>query len=136
MIGSLGPVVFEASTKRIRTFDDFKRSGSGRWATHDIALKKPKKQFLGPGTEQISFSVKLDVSLGVNPESELFILRFIRDNGIAVPLILNGKPISPGVQWVIESASESWTNVDSKGRLLTAQVELTLSEYVPPEVTA
>lgn len=135
MIGSLGPVVFETSSERIRTFTDFKRSGSARWGKHEIMLGKPVKEFLGPGDEQITFSVRLDVSLGVNPTDELFILRFIRDNGLAMPLILNGRPVSENL-WIIESLNENWKYVDNEGRLLAAEVELTISEYVPPpEVT-
>jgi hypothetical protein len=131
MIGTLGPVVFETSTERIRTFDDFKRSGSGRWATHEIMRRKPAREFLGPGAEQISLSMRLDASLGISPANELYILRFLRDNGVAVPFILNGEPVSENY-WVIESISENWRTVDNRGRLLVAQVEVSLSEYVTP----
>ncbi|GEA17734.1 phage tail protein [Moorella sp. E306M] len=132
MIGSLGPVVFETSSEKLRTFDNFKRSGSGRWARHEIMHQKPKREFLGPGDEQISFTVRFDVAFGVNPADEIFVLRFLRDQGIAVPLVLNGRPVSYESLWVIETINESWTKIDNRGRLLAAEVELTLSEYVPP----
>ncbi|NLT94874.1 MAG: phage tail protein [Clostridia bacterium] len=133
MIGSFGPVVFETSTKRIRTFDDFKRSGSARWATHELMGRKPLREFLGPGLEQISFTIRLDVSLGVNPAHELTVLRLMRDQGMAFPLILEGRPLIVGSSWVIESMNETWLRVDNRGRLLAVEVELTLSEY-PQEV--
>ena len=117
MIGSLGPVVFEASMNKVCTFDNLNRSGSSRWADHEIMRKKPVKEFLGPGAEQITLSIKLDVSFGVNPSNELFVLRFLRDQGIAVPLIMAGQPVSYASLWVIESLSEAWTNVDNKGNL-------------------
>lgn len=130
-------MVFETSSERIKTFSEFKRSGSGRWGKHEIMLQKPTKEFIGPGDEQISFTVRFDVTFGVNPADEIYVLRFIRDQGIAVPLILNGRPVSYESLWVIETINESWTKIDNRGRLLAAEVELTLSEYVPPppEVT-
>lgn len=138
MIGSLGSVVFETSSNKVRTFSDFKRSGSGRWEKHDIILKKPKREFLGPGEEQVTLNIKLDSALGLNPSKELYMLRFLRDNGYAVPFILDGKPVSLITfdnltnLWVIESVNESWKTVDNKGRLLCAEVQLTIAEYIPP----
>ena len=102
MIGTLGDVVFETSSEKIRTFDGMKRSGSARWATHDIMAHKPVLEFLGSGMEQISFSMRFDVSLGINPAAELETLRGLRDAGEASQLILNGKPIGEH-KWVIES---------------------------------
>lgn len=135
MIGTLGPVVFETSTTKLRTFSNFKRSGSGRWAVHEIMHQKPKREFLGPADEQITLSVKLSAAFGVNPSDELYVLRWMRDNGIAVPLVFDGRPVSENL-WVIESLAEAWTNVDNRGRLLTAEADLTLVEYVPAEVLA
>ncbi len=133
MIGTLGDVVFETSSEKIRTFDGMKRSGSARWATHDIMAHKPVLEFLGSGMEQISFSMRFDVSLGINPAAELETLRGLRDAGEASQLILNGKPIGEH-KWVIESLSENWERIDNLGRLLVATVDITLKEYVPPEV--
>jgi hypothetical protein len=133
MIGSFGPIVFETSTNRIRTFDNFQRSGSVRWATHELMGRKPVREFLGPGVEQISFTIRLDVALGINPANDLAVLRIMRDEGMDFPLILNGRPLTIGSTWVIESMNETWLHIDNRGRLLVAEVELTLSEY-PQEV--
>lgn len=131
MIGTLGAVVFEVSADKVQTFDDFKRSGSGRWDTHDLWGRKPALEFKGPGLEQIGFSIHLDFSLGINPGEQLNLLRKMRDRGMAVPFILNGKPLTEHL-WVVESVSEAWTQIDNKGSLLAADVELTLFEYVKP----
>lgn len=137
-IGTLGPVVFETSSKKIRTFQDLQRSGSARWEDHEIIGQKPKAEFLGPGKEQITFTIKIDAALGVNPTNELYMLRFIRDNGYAVPFILDGKPVSLVSfsnltnLWVIESLTETWKNVTNKGVLLAVDVQVTLFEYIPP----
>lgn len=70
-IGSLGPVVFVVAEGAIRTIDEFKRRSSSRWAQHDIIGKKPKKEFLGPGADSVSFSVHFSAALGLNPRKEL-----------------------------------------------------------------
>ena len=89
MIGTLGDVVFETSSEKIRTFDNMKRDGSARWTAHEVMSNKPVLEFIGPDIEQISFSMRLDVALGINPTAELETLREVRDKGEAVKLILD-----------------------------------------------
>lgn len=131
MIGSFGPVIFETSDRRLRTFDNFRRTGGSRWADHEICNGKPLKEFLGPGLEQINFNMRLDAALGINPAQELAVLRLFRDSGITMPFILNGQPVSQN-NWVIDNMEEAWSRIDNQGRLLMATVDLTLSEYVLP----
>lgn len=128
MIGSLGDVVFEVSTDKVRTFDDFSRSGSARWATHDIIGQKPLTEFSGPGQEEISFSMHLSAGLGINPSVELQKLRTMRDTGKVVPLIIGTAPISSSY-WGIENLDEKHSTYDNKGRLIVAQVDVKLREY-------
>lgn len=135
MIGSLGFIVFETSRERIRTFHDLKRSGNARWATHEIMGQKPVLEFLGPGAEQISLTMRFDITLGVKPADMLTTLRATRDVGLATPFILGGKPVSDNL-WVIESINESWQHIDNQGRLLVAEAEVVLLEYVNQEVEA
>lgn len=133
-IGSLGKVVFETSEKKIRTFFDLKRSASARIGTHDLIGKKPILEFVGPGLEQISMNVRLDVSLGLNPADELKVLREMRDKGEIAKFILNGEPVTENY-WLIEQISEDHRQIDNKGRLLIADLSITMKEYVkPPEV--
>ena len=47
-IGSLGNVVFEVSSEKVKTLRDMQRQGSARFATHEIIGKKPLREFLGP----------------------------------------------------------------------------------------
>lgn len=128
IIGTFGYVIFETSADKIVTFDGLKRQGSARYATHDILGKKPVLEFLGAGAESISFSMRLDVALGINPTEELDVLRFMRDEGEAAPLILNDQPIGETL-WVIDSLSEDWKVVSNMGHLLVAVVDVTLKEY-------
>jgi hypothetical protein len=128
VIGSFGDVIFEVSTRRVRTFDNFARGGSGRWAEHEIINQKPVPEFTGPGLEEISFSVRLDANMGVNPESELKKLREMRDTGKVADLIIGGEPISESM-WVLESLREQHKVFSGNGRIIIATAELSLKEY-------
>ncbi|WP_339251583.1 phage tail protein [Paenibacillus sp. FSL P2-0136] len=128
-IGSLGPVVFVVAEGAIRTIDEFKRRSSSRWAQHDIIGKKPKKEFLGPGADSVSFSVHFSAALGLNPRKELDRLTELDRAGKAMPLIIGRKNVGVGL-WVISSLSQDWNRLDSIGNVLDAQVTISLEEYV------
>ncbi|WP_248630929.1 phage tail protein [Paenibacillus riograndensis] len=128
-IGSLGPVIFVVAEGAIRTIDEFKRSSSSRWAQHDIIGKKPKKEFIGPGSDSVSFSVRFSAALGLNPRKELDKLTELDRAGKALPLIIGRKYVGVGL-WVITGLSQDWNTLDSIGNVLDAQVTISLEEYV------
>lgn len=128
IIGSLGDVVFETSTSKIRTFDNFTRSGSARWGTHEIINQQPVMEFIGPGQDEITFTVRLDLALGVDPNEELTTLREIRDTGEALTLIIGGEPVTDNF-WVLEALREQHKIIDGNGQLVLVEVELNLREY-------
>lgn len=127
-IGVFGDVIFEVSSKKVMTFSGFKRSGSGRWADHERIGMKPISEFIGPGKEEISFTIQLNVSLGVNPIRELEKLRRIRDNGETRGIIIGDDFISKSL-WTLESLQETHEIYDANGQLLVADVELMIKEY-------
>jgi phage protein U len=130
-VGSFGGVTFEVSTKKVLTFNGLSRGGSARWSTHDINLKKPMPEFLGPGQETISFKIRLNALHGVNPEAELNKLRTFRDTGKVSSFILGTKPISSSY-WYIDDVSEDYKTIDGKGRPIIVEATLTLKEYPKP----
>ncbi|OBZ09107.1 hypothetical protein A8L34_22545 [Bacillus sp. FJAT-27264] len=128
-IGSLGPVVFVVSEGAIRTIEDFNRSSATRWAQHDIIGKKPKKEFLGPGVDSVTFSVRFSAAFGLNPRKELDRLTVLDRSGKAMPLIIGRKSVGVSL-WIIANQSQDWSKLDSMGNVLDAQVTITLEEYV------
>lgn len=128
-IGSLGPVVFVVAEGAIRTIDEFKRSSSSRWAQHDIIGQKPKKEFVGPGADSVSFAVHFSAALGLNPRKELDRLTELDRSGKAMPLVIGRKNVGVGL-WVISGLSQDWSRLDSIGNVLDAQVTISLEEYV------
>ena len=119
----------KGSEMRILTFDDFKRTSAGRWATHEVLGQKAKLEYIGPGLEEISFSILLNVGLGVSPKDELVKLRQIRDEGIACTLIIGNEPVTDNLV-VLQKLDEDWQKFDGRGNLLVASVNLSLMEYV------
>lgn len=125
----MGSVVFVVNPKTIRTFNDLTRSSAGRWANHEVIGKKPLSQFLGPGLDTVSFTMRLDVRYGINPRKELDALVELERAGKAMPLIIGGKALGVGL-WKITSLEQNWSSVDNRGNVLAATVNIALEEYV------
>lgn len=132
-VGSMGDIPFVVSYGKIRTFSDYGRSGSGRWAKHDLIGRKPVMEFLGPDVEKISMKIQLRTDHGINPESELGRLRKMRDTGAVFPFILGGAPVSDNY-WLLEDIGENVSYWRAGGKILSVSVDITLTEYSTEEV--
>lgn len=122
-------VIFEVSDDKIHTFEEFTRDSNIRTAKHDIHLQKPKTEFLGPELDNVSFIINLKAQFGVNPRDEMDKLLILQRAGIPVVLTIGNKNIGMN-KWTIVSLSQAWETVDNEGRLLEAQLSLTLEEYM------
>ena len=129
LIGFMAGIPFIVSKNYIRTFDGYSRSGSGRWVKHEIIAQKPVMEFIGPDTEQISFSMLLRSDMGISPANELNNLRKLRDKGKYFSLVIGGKKIGSN-SWVIESMGEAVNFWSKIGNILSVKVDITLAEYV------
>lgn len=129
MIGNLGPVVFVVSENTMRTFSEFARSSTGRHSVHEILGKKPKSQYIGPGLDTVSFTMRFDVSFGINPRKELDALTELDRQGKAMPLIIGGKGLGTAL-WVITALNQTWDRIDNRGNVLVATANISLQEYV------
>lgn len=130
-IGSFGPVVFEVSSKRILTFNELKRKSGSRWEEHEVIGGKPIPEFVGQALDEITLPILLRASAGIDPKAELDKLRDFKNSGKTSYLVIGGSSISKS-QWFLQDMSEVHKVYDAKGRLITAEVELTLKEYPPP----
>lgn len=132
-VGSMGDIPFVVTYGKIRTFSDYGRSGSGRWAKHDLIGRKPVMEFLGPDVEKVSMKIQLRTDHGINPESELGRLRKMRDTGAVFPFILGGAPVSDNY-WLLEDIGENVIYWRAGGKILSVSVDITLTEYSTEEV--
>ena len=129
MIGTFGSLVFEVSTRTIRTFDNLEMTKTPDWAAAKVIAGKPRPQFNGPGQDTVKFSMKFD-DRTTDPEEELSKLTRAVEKGTVSLLILDSKPYgSRNARWYISGMSIQEIVRDNKGRLQLVECELTLSEY-------
>lgn len=129
LIGSLGDVNFVVdTTNKIRTFMDFNRTSSSRWASNEIVLQKPKSQFLGPGLDTITFKIQLNVRYGVNPRAEMEKLLAYERDGKVLLFIVGGKKLGVN-KWRISGLTQDWKTIDNRGNLLISELSVSLEEY-------
>lgn len=135
MIGIIGDqklnrvITFTTSTDKILTFDNFEQSSFVRLGRHDVHMQKPKTEFLGPELDTISFVMRLDISFGVNPIEEIKKLYQLQKDGEAVSLIIGNRSYGENL-WVIKSLRQQYRQVDNRGNLLIAELNIELEEYV------
>lgn len=127
-IGYMGSITFFSSDSFLLTPSNISRSGSARWADHDLVLKKPVSQFVGQSLEELSFKIQLIAHHGVTPDTQLKKLRQMRDTGQVFPLVLGGRPVTQNY-WRIESLSEGDCYYNAYGKLTQCTVDVSLKEY-------
>lgn len=128
-IGNWGSVIkFEVSTRKMLTFQNMKRTVSGRWESHSILNKKPKGEFKGPDASGVTLDILLSAGHGVSPRTMINNIEAAVESGRAEYLYIGGKKVGSG-KLVIESVSETWDEVWNNGELVKATVSLTFSEY-------
>ena len=121
-IGNWGSVIkFEVSTRKMLTFQNMKRTVSGRWESHSILNKKPKGEFKGPDASGVTLDILLSAGHGVSPRTMINNIEAAVESGRAEYLYIGGKKV--------ESVSETWDEVWNNGELVKATVSLTFSEY-------
>lgn len=120
-------ITFEVNADTMRTWQDMRRSGSARWHAHEVQEGKPKQEFLGPGLEQLRFTVRLDITRGVVPRDELRQMRKQRDAGTVMQFTVGGELVG---DFVLKDIDEGLTHFSRDGILLIATASLSLEEYV------
>ena len=128
-IGTLGNLVFQVSSETVQTIDDLQWSGSAQYSTHQRHLGKGLLEFTGVDPDDLSFSIFLSRSLGVEPEESLALLRQYERNGTTLPFSLGSRPYGE-YRWVIVNHKVQVTQFDGRGRIAAATVSVSLREYI------
>ncbi len=129
LVGHFGKqIVFEVSDKRVMTLNSLTQKVTGTWSSHKTIGAKPQKEFNGPDSRRISFTVDLDATLGVRPKEMISRFENAVEKGIAEYLIIGGSMIG-NCRFVITEVSESWDVIYSKGELARAKLNVTMEEY-------
>lgn len=128
-IGAFADLVFEVSSSKVLTYDDYQRESKSRYAKHELINQTPTLEYLGRDVEEISFKMTFTTMLGVNPAEETAKVRQMCLDGVADYLILGNAVIGDHL-WIIESVSESATAWDNNGNILVSSVNVKMQEYV------
>lgn len=129
MIGKYGDIVFETSDTRILNFKDLKISKSNRTTSHNILMKKPILEFLGPELDSITFTVNLNASLGINVNEEQNKWYKKIENAEAEELLIGNKKIGQN-KWLTTSINETYNTILNNGQVYSLTLEIKLQEYV------
>lgn len=129
VIGCLGDIVFEVSSKKVKTFDNMQWSGSARYAEHQRHLSNALTEFTGLDPDAISFDMVLSVYLGVEPMAELVKLWTHERNGKPLSLVIGDKAYGK-YKWTITNHKIKMQNFDKRGNLTGATVSVSLLEYL------
>jgi len=126
VLGVLGKTTFEVSADKVRTWRDAKRRASARWAKTEVYQGKPVSEFVGPGLDAVTLTVRLDIDRGVSPKDELRTLRDQMNKGDVLQFTVGGELIG---DFKLEGVDETWTRTGRDGVLEVVDVSLALEEY-------
>lgn len=129
-IGSIGKtVIFETSDQRVLNFTKLNKTVKGRWAKHARIGKKPKKQFLGPDDDGLTFSITLNAEHGVKPRKTIGNIEKLVRKGTPQKVVIGSKALSSN-KFVISELSENYETVLNKGEVVKITCDITLEEYL------
>lgn len=129
-IGHIGKtVVFETSDAKILNFKKMQRTVKGRWASHSRIGKKPKKQFLGPDADQLTFTITLNAEHGVKPRKTVENIEKLIRTGKPQTVVIGSKKVGAG-KYAITEISESWDTILNRGEVVKITCDITLEEYL------
>ena len=129
-IGHIGKtVVFETSDRKILNFTKMQRTVKGRWASHPRIGKKPKKQFLGPDADQVTFSITLNAEHGVRPRKTVENIEKLIRTGKPQTVVIGSKKVGSN-KYAITEISENWKTILNKGEVVKITCDITLEEYL------
>ena len=129
-IGAFNELVFEVSTEKVITYDDYNRETKARYARHELINQTSVLEYLGRDLEEITFTMMFTISLGVDPAEETSKLRRMCLDGVADYLILGNTVVGENL-WTIESVGEAKKAVDHFGKTIVSSVNVKMVEYVP-----
>ncbi len=124
-LGTFGSLPFVCSNRKVQTFNNMSIEHGERWAQHDIIGKKPILEHIGPDLKTLTFSMRFDVGLGVDPEACVAKLLRMKDNGLRKALVVGGEYLG---HFVIERISEERRHHNGLGNLVVCEVAITAKE--------
>jgi len=121
--------VFQVSSRKLYTLAGFSLSGEIDTEAQEKVGDKPSTYIKGLGLDTISFQIPLSISFGHKIRAEIEFWQNVRDKRKPDVLLLGSKPVGK-YKWLLKSVSVTGTEIDGRGELIKATIELQLEEYV------
>lgn len=129
--GIYGVIQFGKAQGRIHTFHEIERKYTGRFTSHMVHLRKPLLEWAGNDLVEITMKVNINASWAGDPIPLLAQWHFFHENALAMPLIVGGKPMGPGLSlFVITELKETHKHWLRGGKLIAVELEATFKEYI------
>lgn len=129
IVGTLGDIVFETSSRYILTFNNFVQTVSARYATHERHATTALTEFTGIDPESITFDVIMSAYLGADPAAQLNVLREYVRSGTAISLVL-GTTVYGDYRWVITDYKVKAEHFSQSSGWNSVTCSVTLQEYL------
>lgn len=126
--GSFCGVSFSVSDSAIKTLNSFSWKSSSKWTTHQRIGLKDLPEMTGKSLDTVTFGMTLSAYFGVDPMAQYKKLQKIVEEGTIGSLVIGKTKI--GTKWVATSSSVTAINYDREGTVATADISVTLQEYI------
>lgn len=127
-LGGFAGKLFEVSSNKIYTFDDYSKSFSLNVESQEVDGDKPSTYIKGKGLQDPSISIKLRQASNVDVETEVEDWGNICEAGTPYMLFLGNNPVASN-KFLLKKVNISDTNYFG-GKLTKATLKLDLEEYV------
>jgi len=128
-VGCLGDIVFQVSSREVKTIENVIWSGSVRYSEHKRHLTNALTEFTGIDADTISFDMALSMYLGVDPTKELTKIWEYERSGKALSLVIGERGYGK-YKWTIVKHKIKMQTFDKKGNVTGASVSIDLLEYL------
>lgn len=124
-LGCLGDIVFEVSERHINAMSELKRERRWSYAEHEIIKGKARLQMLGRQLDTVTIAGRF-VHWFCKPLLEIKRLEEEAEKKEPLVLVMSDETLG---EFVIESITETWKEVDNEGNPRVIEFEMTLREY-------
>ncbi|MHC1683679.1 MAG: phage tail protein [Clostridiaceae bacterium] len=128
-IASFASKTFNASLKKVYTFNSFTRSGSLNIEEQEVEGQKPSSYIKGSSLEDLSLAIPLIAQNTINISTEIDSWMSIKDSKTPYPFILGNKMVGKN-KFLLTNVSVSEATLNSKGEYLKATIQLQFKEFV------
>jgi phage protein U len=130
--GIFGIFIFGKIGGKWKSYYEVTRTHTGRYSEHAVHLQKERSEWCGNSLIKLDIKMVLNSAWCGDPRPIVSQLLFYKENALAVPLILGGKPQAPGLSlFTLREINETTTHWLHSGQPIRIELDLSFMEYAP-----